>query len=139
MRAGSEIMASVNPMFDRYSEALKVTGAGNATGMAGMIAAIYAVTTDHTHTILMLKPTTIIFAIGVLLFALGYLFLMYAYIYAEHYTSLIHPEAEQLTFSAQQSQKASIAYVKRTALLGLSSAFCFFVGFACALVALIRY
>src|SRR6266567_8507365 len=104
MRTGSEITASVKPMFDRYSDALKVVGAGNTAGMVAMAAALNTVAPDHAHTVILLKPTAIIFAIGILVFALAYLFLIYAYVYSEHYGSLIDPNADKVPDTAVRSK-----------------------------------
>jgi drug/metabolite transporter (DMT)-like permease len=83
MRTAKEILSATKPMFDRMSDGLKVVGSGNTAGLVGMIAALNSVQPDHVHTVLLLKPTAIIFAIGIFLFAGAYLFLMYAYIYLE--------------------------------------------------------
>jgi hypothetical protein len=72
MRGGPEILASVKPVFDRMTEGLKVVGSGNAAGLVGMVAALTTIKEEHVHTVVLLKPTAIIFAIGILLFALAY-------------------------------------------------------------------
>jgi hypothetical protein len=132
-------------MFDRLSDGLKVVGSGNAAGLVGMIAALNTVQPDHVHTVLLLKPTAIIFAIGIFLFAGAYLFLMYAYFYLESYLAVLQPnqktvpeEATRLAL-AQAPKDASIAYMKRSLILGLASTFMFFLGFVVAFVALVRY
>jgi hypothetical protein len=134
MRPSSLISAAAKPFFDRYSEALKVAGAGNSAGLVAMATALHTVPSDHTHTVLLLKPTAVIFGLGVILFGLAYLFLVYAYIYSEHYGALLDQNAP-----AEPSKEASLHFMKRTGYVGLASAFCFFVGFVITLTALIRY
>lgn len=146
MRSGPEILASAKPMIDRLSDGLKVAGSCNTAGLVGMVAAITTVKEDHVHAVLLLKPTAIIFAIGILLFALGYLFLMYAYVPLEHYVSILYPNDENAVPNdparqvlAQGVQRGSIAYMKRATVLALGSTFFFFLGFLVAFVALVRY
>src|SRR6266567_3121340 len=90
MRTAEEIIAGAKPMIDRLSDGLKVVGSGNTAGLVGMIAALNTVQAEHVHTVILLKPTAILFAIGILLFAGAYLFLMYSYIYLESYLALLH-------------------------------------------------
>jgi len=132
-------------MFDRLSDGLKVVGSGNAAGLVGMIAALNTVQPDHTHTVLLLKPTAMIFAIGIFLFAGAYLFLMYAYIYLESYLAVLHPnedvipdEVKRLAL-AQKPHDASVSSMKLALVLGLASTAVFFIGFLVAFVALVRY
>jgi hypothetical protein len=89
MRSSSEMMASVKPFFDRSSDGLKVVGSGNTGGLVAMVAAINTTKDDHPHTVLLLMPTAIIYAIGILLFELTYLALMHAYIHSEHYVAIL--------------------------------------------------
>lgn len=145
MRTAEQIMSGAKPIIDRMSDGLKVVGSGNAAGLVGMVAALNTVQLEHIHTVLLLKPTAIIFAIGIFLFAGAYLFLMYSYIYLEHYLAVLHPneetvpdEATRLTL-ASRPKAASLSYMKRSLLLGLASTFMFFLGFVIAFVGLVRY
>ncbi|TQF41156.1 hypothetical protein UNPF46_08530 [Bradyrhizobium sp. UNPF46] len=138
-------MSAAKPMIDRLSDGLKVVGSGNTAGLVGMIAAINTVQADHVHTVLLLKPTAIIFAIGILLFAGSYLFLMYSYIYLETYLALLHPNVEPLPeeqirlVRAEPPKLASVSYMHWSLILGLGSTFAFFLGFVVAFVGLVRY
>jgi hypothetical protein len=145
MRTAEEIMSATKPMFDRMSDGLKVVGSGNAAGLVGMVAALNTVQSEHVHTVLLLKPTAILFAIGIFLFAGGYLFLMYAYIYLENYLAVLQPNQETVPEEAtrlalaQGPKDASLSYVKRSLVMGLGSTFLFFLGFVVAFVGLVRY
>jgi hypothetical protein len=145
MRTAEEILAGAKPMIDRMSDGLKVVGSGNTAGLVGMIAALNTVQPDHVHTVILLKPTAIIFAIGVLLFAGAYLFLMYSYIYLESYLALLQPNEnpipdEQIRIARSGPPKAaSISYMHWSLILGLTSTFIFFLGFVVAFVGLVRY
>jgi hypothetical protein len=133
-------------MIDRLSDGLKVVGSGNTAGLIGMVAALNTIKEEHVHTVLLLKPTAIIFAIGIFLFAGGYLFLMYAYIYTEHYVALLYPNDEYAIPDdpnrialANGARDASTSFMKRATVLALASTFLFFLGFVVAFVALVRY
>lgn len=139
MKTGEQVSATVKPWFDRFAETIKVVGSGNTAGLVGMVAAMNTIQPDHIHTVILLKPTAVIFALGIFLFGLAYLVYTYAWIYAEHYAGLIDPKAEQLPDTALRSKDASIMHMKRSVYFTIASAFCFFVGFVTAAVALIRY
>jgi hypothetical protein len=145
MRTAEQIASGTKPIIDRISDGLKVVGSGNTAGLVGMIAALNTVNPDHVHTVLLLKPTAIIFAIGIFLFAGAYLFLMYSCIYMEHYLAVLHPnqdtvpEEEARLAMAQGPKNASVSYLKQSLALGLASTFMFFLGFVVAFVGLVRY
>jgi drug/metabolite transporter (DMT)-like permease len=144
MRTAEEIMAGAKPMIDRMSDGLKVVGSGNTAGLVGMIAALNTVPPDHAHTVILLKPTAIIFAVGIFLFAGGYLFLMYSYIYLENYLAILQPNDsstsdEQRIAQSEPPKAASISYMRWSLILGLASTFVFFLGFVVAFVGLVRY
>ena len=145
MRTAEEIMAGAKPMIDRMSDGLKVVGSGNTAGLVGMVAALNTVQPDHAHTVILLKPTAIIFAIGILLFAGVYLFLMYSYIYLESYLALLQPnenpmQDEQIRVARSEPPKAaSISCMHWSLILGFASTFTFFLGFVVAFVGLVRY
>jgi hypothetical protein len=139
MKTGDEVSARVKPWFDRFSDSLKVVGSGNTAGLIAMVAAIYTVREEHVHTVLLLKPTAIIFAIGILLFGLAYLVFTYAWIFAEHYAGLIDPAADDLSKEALAARAASEMHMKRSVYFAVGATFCFFLGFIVATVALIRY
>jgi hypothetical protein len=100
---------------------------------------------DHVHTVILLQPTAIIFAIGILLFAGAYLFLMYSYIYLESYLALLQPNEdpmpdEQVRIARSGPPKAaSISYLRWSLILGFASTFVFFLSFVVAFVGLVRY
>jgi hypothetical protein len=145
MRTAEQIASGAKPIIDQLSDGLKVVGSGNTAGLVGMIAAIHTVQPEHVHTVLLLKPTAIIFAIGIFLFAGAYLFLMYSYIYLEHYLAVLQPNQETVPEDAtrlalaQGPKGASVSYMKRSLLMGLASTFMFFLGFVVAFVGLVRY
>jgi hypothetical protein len=145
MRTAEQITSATKPFFDRMSDGLKVVGSGNTAGLVGMVAALTTVKDEHIHTVLLLKPTAIIFALGILAFASAYLLLMLSYAHSEHYVAVLHPneetipqEAARLTL-AQGPLNASLAYMKQSLILTLASTFLFFLGFVVAFVALVRY
>jgi uncharacterized membrane protein YgdD (TMEM256/DUF423 family) len=43
-----------------------------------LVAALNTIREEHVHTVLIFKPTAIVFALGIFLFAGSYLFTMYA-------------------------------------------------------------
>jgi hypothetical protein len=88
MKTGSEILASTKFLYDRFSEALKVLGAGNGTGTLALIAALHSFY-DKPHILGFLKSAAAAFAIGVLLFAVAYTLFMFAYMHLENYTSQV--------------------------------------------------
>ncbi|MGJ4973429.1 hypothetical protein ACQR1N_30840 [Bradyrhizobium sp. HKCCYLRH1073] len=145
MRTAEEMLAGAKPMVDRMSDGLKVVGSGNTAGLVGMIAALNTVHADHVHAVLLVKPTAIIFAIGILLFAGAYLFLMYSYIYLESYLAVLYPNVEPLPEEqvrlarAEPPKQASVSYMRWSLVLGLGSTFAFFLGFVVAFVGLVRY
>lgn len=141
MRSSEKISAATKPFFDRVSDSLKVSGSGNAAGLVGLVAAMHTIAPDHTHTVVLLKPAALIFALGVLSFALAYLFFTYAFIYSEQYGAFLDQTDAGLatTHPAEGAKAASLQYMRRTAILGFGSAFCFFVGFVTTCTALIRY
>ena len=94
---------------------------------------------SHVHTVVLLKPTAVIFGLGIFLFGLGYLVFTYAWVYAEHYAGLIDPTADKVPEAVESIKNASIMHMKRSVYFVIGSAFCFGVGFLTAMVALIRY
>ena len=141
MKSSTEISSATKPMFDRLSDSLKVAGAGNGAGLFVMVAAMNTISVEHPHAVLLLKPTALIFALGVALFGVAYLFLTYAYIYSEHYGALLEQagRGETMKYPPDGAAKASMSYMQRTMICGLASAFVFFVGFVIACTALVRY
>jgi|SRR5665213_300477 len=146
LRSADQITASAKPMFDRLGDGLKVVGSGNTAGLVSMFTALNTIKEEHVHSVILLKPTAIVFALGILLFALAYLFLMYSYIYTEHYISVVHPNVERVSTDdaervvlAESPRKASVSFMNRALGFGLASTYVFFLGFFIACVALIRY
>jgi hypothetical protein len=91
MKTGSEILASTKFLYDRFSEALKVLGAGNGTGTVALIAALHSFY-DKPHILGFLKSAAAAFAIGVLLFAVAYTLFMFAYKWTRPYSrALLFP------------------------------------------------
>lgn len=145
MRSAKDILEGAKPIIDRMSDGLKVVGSGNAAGLVGMIAALNTVQPSHVHTVELLKPAAIIFALGVFAFAVSYLLLMYAYVYLEKYVAQIHPNVdplpdEQVRIAASKpNEAASVFYMRWSIILGMASTHIFFLGFIIAFVGLVRY
>jgi hypothetical protein len=141
MKTGAQIRADIKPLFDRISDALKVLGSGNAAGLIALVTAMNTVTKDHPHSVLLLKPIAVIFALGVLTFALAYVLLMYAFAYAENYASALdrRPRNEPIPPAVESAQSASTRHFMLSTFLALASTFLFFLGFILTCIAIIRY
>jgi hypothetical protein len=114
---------------------------GNAAGLIALVTAMNTVTKDHPHSVLLLKPIAVIFALGVLTFALAYLLLIYASVYAESYTSMLdqRPRNEPIPAATESAQSASVWHFTRSLYLSQASTFLFFLGFVLTCVAIVRY
>ena len=135
MPTGTEIAASTKTMIDRYSEAVRTLGTGNAAGVLAMVAALHTFT-GHAQVLPWIRTAAIVFAIGVFLFALAYLSLVCAYIFMEHYTAMLDKEGASV--KSIKSHDASVGGMYATALCGLASTACFFVAMGLAFIALLR-
>jgi hypothetical protein len=141
MKTSDQITTDLNPIFDRISDGLKVLGSGNAAGLVALVTAMNTVTKDHPHSVLLLKPIAVIFALGVLTFALAYLFLMYAIGYAVNFASALdrRPRNEPIPSAVESAKSASIRHFMLSTSLGLVSTFLFFLGFILTCAAIIMY